>query len=345
MGETSIEWTDFTWNPVSGCTKVSQGCKHCYAERMFPRAYAGTGRRFIDVATHEDRLEQPLRMRSPKRIFVNSMSDLFHEDAPDAFLDRVFAVMAMAQRHTFQVLTKRPERMRRYLSGLTFERVITACNLTIHGKPHGSDGESSLSTIDGRSLKARFVAGEKTAYRGVPRLPFPNVWLGVSVEDQKTADERIPLLIQTPAAVRFLSCEPLLGPVDLGLYVYDDILTTGPGSRLKPAPSNQRRLHWVIAGGESGPGARPMHPDWAASLRDQCRAAGVPFLFKQWGSWLPVDTPSDEECFAEDGSDRQLEGRVTLTTAHGQRFAYRTKAKAGRMLDGRIHDDYPTGAR
>lgn len=228
----SIEWTDATWNSVTGCSKVSQGCKHCYAERIFNRPYPG--RDFTDVRTHPDRLEWPLKWRGskqaksegrPSRIFVNSMSDLFHEKVPDEFIDKVFAVMAMAKQHTFQVLTKRPERMRAFLRN-----------------PYW-----------GRSAA------------------LPNVWLGVSVEDQPTADKRIPILLQTPAAIRFVSYEPAIGPVDFEQY-------TGY-RRMR----DFKELDWVIAGGESGPHARPSHPDWFRSVRDQCQAAGIPFLFKQWG--------------------------------------------------------------
>ena len=213
---TDIEWTDETWNPVTGCTKVSPGCDHCYAERVTER-FHGKGA-FERIVLHPDRLDKPLHWRKPRKVFVNSMSDLFHEQVPDTFIGLVWQVMAETPQHTFQILTKRHARMRSFL-------------------------------------------------RQWPNYePLPNVWLGVSVEDQKWADIRVPALIQTPAAVRFLSCEPLLGPVRIGYMSL---------------------LDWVIVGGESGPGARPMHPDWARDLRDQCEAAGVPFLFKQWGGIRP----------------------------------------------------------
>jgi protein gp37 len=284
MGDrTGIEWTDATWNPVTGCTKVSQGCKHCYAERIFARPYPG--RAFTDVRCHEDRLDVPLRWKRPRRIFVNSMSDLFHEDVPDAFLARVWDVMVRCPQHSFQVLTKRPERMARALgpSGIGF---------------YACDGP-------------------------VPR-PQPNIWLGVSVEDQATADERVPLLLRTPAAVRFLSCEPLLGPIDL----------TG----LKATPGNGfvNRLHWVIVGGESGPKARPMHPQWARTIRDQCVKAGIPFLFKQWGEWAPTGAIVPSHAVMDDTvylTDPVTRLAVSVTN-HGKR-------KAGRTLDGRTWEQYP----
>lgn len=255
---TTIEWTrgddgsmGETWNPVTGCTKVSQGCKHCYAERVFPRAYAKSGRKFTDVQCHPERLKAPLHWRKPRRVFVNSMSDLFHEDVPDEFIDQVFAVMALASQHTFQVLTKRPERM------LECVRRI---------------GKSAKTLNDAaRSLGYTFEFAWKY-------WPIKNVWLGVSVEDQETADERIPLLLQTPAAVRFVSAEPLLGPIVFDRQVHLERRTkilTGA-----PAP----RIGWVIVGGESGPKARPCDVGWIRSIVGQCKAADVACFVKQIGS-------------------------------------------------------------
>lgn len=295
MGDrTGIEWTDATWNPVTGCTKVSQGCKHCYAERVFPRVYGKdvsldlkTGetrqRRFTDVTVHEDRLDVPLRWKRPRRIFVNSMSDLFHEDVPDEFIGRVYTTMAKAPQHTFQVLTKRQERMREW---------------------HSRRGGQYL----------------------------PNVWLGVSVEDQATADERIPLLLRTPAAVRWISAEPLLGPIDLRYLQPGDPPTeidalSGTHGVLRPHRGRCDKLDWIVAGGESGPGARPMHPDWARSLRDQCQAAGVPFLFKQWGEHVSVSEVAG--------------AGAHFTFPDGATVRRVGKRAAGRTLDGRTWDEYP----
>lgn len=276
-GKTKIEWASDVWNPVTGCSKVSQGCKHCYAERMFPRAYSkdqwpngdGTFRRrfFTDVECHPHRLDQPLRWRRPRRIFVNSMSDLFHPDVPFKFIDHVFAVMALAQQHTFQVLTKRPARMLDYLTADDLvDRIINAaCRI---------DGQT------GAWLNAdHYIAGDSV-------MPIPNAWLGVSVEDQATADERIPLLLQTPAAVRWISAEPLLGRVDLcghlGMWWNQTMQCfEATGAKINQPINGQGRIDWVVVGGESGPKARPMHPDWARLLRDQCVAAGVPFFMKQ----------------------------------------------------------------
>ncbi|MDO8934208.1 MAG: phage Gp37/Gp68 family protein, partial [Rhodocyclaceae bacterium] len=235
---TGIVWTDATWNPVTGCTKVSPGCKHCYAERDWARLAANPktryhGREFTDVQYHMDVLELPLHWKKPRRIFVNSMSDLFHEDVPTDVIADVFGIMAAARHHTFQVLTKRPERMRYELSDWGFRGMVDECAAMYSG--------------------------------AIARWPLPNVWIGVSVEDQATAEERIPLLIETPAEVRWISAEPLLGSLNL----YDWIGPWGTPEQLQ-APA---MLDWIVVGGESGPKARPMHPEWVRILRDQCAVA------------------------------------------------------------------------
>ena len=226
MGDKSaIEWTDATWNPVTGCTKISAGCDNCYAARFAERWRGTPGHPFeagFDLTLRPDRLKQPLRWKKPRSIFVNSMSDLFHKDVPTSFVDQVFDVMERSDWHTFQVLTKRASRMNDYL----WQRF------------------SELPDFG--------------------RLPG-HVWFGVSVEDAKVK-RRIDVLRTIPASVRFLSVEPLIGP--LGALDLSGI-------------------HWVIVGGESGPGARPMHPDWVREIRDQCIAQNVPFFFKQWGGIRP----------------------------------------------------------
>lgn len=327
MGDnTGIEWTDATWNPTTGCTKVSQGCKHCYAERDWPRLVhlpAYQGREFTDVACHPERLDQPLRWRKPRRIFVNSMSDLFHESVPDEFIDQVFAVMALAHQHTFQVLTKRPARMLAYMNRLGRSAKILEVGARIVGYTLMHDG---ICLAD---------------------WPIPNVYLGVSVEDQVTADERIPLLLQTPAAVRWISAEPLLGPIDLRFLQPADPPTeidalNGTHGVIRPHRGICDRLDWVVAGGESGPKARPSHPDWFRSLRDQCKAAGVPFLFKQWGEWSASWGGGTHLLY--------LDGRlVSGHHDHPDAWKHRTaepmmrsgKKAAGRLLDEVLHDEYP----
>jgi len=303
MSKSKIEWTDETWNPVTGCTKVSQGCKHCYAERIWPRLSANPkhvafGRGFTDVQCHPERLEQPLRWKRPRMVFVNSMSDLFHEDVPDEFIILVFSIMNNASQHTFQVLTKRPKRMHSLLS----------------------------------------------------QLPVvPNVWLGVSVEDQATADERIPLLLQTPASVRWISAEPLLGHITLQNDVSGGESSSEPSaydgkyhcrSYLRGVTGDQR-LNWVVVGGESGPKARPMHPDWARSLRDQCKASGVPFFFKQWGEWSP-DESDDEDILCGEFHENPHEWILGCSCIEGTQSMYRVgKKAAGCLLDGVEHKEWP----
>ena len=309
--KTGIEWTDATWNPVTGCTEVSPGCDHCYAKTFAERFRGTEGHYFergFDVQLRPDKLDQPLRWRRPRRIFVNSMSDLFHDSVPDEYIARVFAVMALAPQHTFQVLTKRHARMR---------------SLVSHGL---------LDMIDDPASDVRVK---------VPQWPLPNVWLGVSAENQQWSDIRIPALLDTPAAVRFVSAEPLLGPIDLTPWIgcpHDSM--TGVDQTPVSSPKKRWRcdqccasvldgtvtnvgLHWVIAGGESGRGARPMHPDWARSLRDQCQAAGVAFLFKQWGEHAPET--------------------VALPLSSEPTIGMRRVGKkaAGRVLDGRTWDQYP----
>ena len=310
-----------------------------------------------EVRFNEQWLDQPLRWSRPRRVFVCAHGDLFHEGVPDEWIDRIFAVMALAPQHTFQVLTKRPERMQRYL-------------------------QDTRSCGPGNGVFTRVAqAADALGHEIVPaalrqRWPLPNVWLGVSVENQATADERIPLLLDTPAAVRWISAEPLLGSIELetAWHGVDALRSDCWGEcawcseGLPPLHNCQKGrqseaewrkgrsgLDWVVAGGESGPGARPMHPDWARSLRDQCTAAGVPFHFKQWGEWAPC--PDDawhglgpvgkpkQMVIGRDGSTaggflsedlarrREAEGWVPISRVG--------KHAAGRELDGRTWDQYP----
>jgi protein gp37 len=275
----------------------------------------------------EERLTLPLLWKQPRKIFVNSQSDLFHEDVSFAVIDRAFAVMALCPQHTFQILTKRPERMREYMEG--------------GGIVGGIHGRSWRVREAGHAMKVPI--GDDVNFA----LPLPNVWLGTSVENQKAADERIPELLATPAAVRFLSCEPLLGPVNIA-----SVCTDPPNSGLAVTDGFGRfdgeglsRLHWVIVGGESGPNTRPMHPDWARSLRDQCQKAAVPFFFKQWGEWAAIGLADDVQRKAVcdlrawrwmnfDGGHGFHGRRVYLMRKDG-------KKRAGRELDGRKWDEFP----
>lgn len=286
--KSAIEWTDATWNPVRGCSRVSEGCRNCYAERVAARfsgpgmAYEGlaimrngeprwTGK----VAVVEKHMNDPLRWKTPRRVFVNSMSDLFHESLSDHDILRVFKIMNEARRHTFQILTKRPHAMFKFVTSVL-----------------------------------------------APWPPLPNVWLGVSAEDQDTADFRIPALLATPAAVRFVSAEPLLGPISFRAEWWP---------RASPA-----RLDWMIVGGESGPNARPMHPQWVRSLRDQSAGAGVAFFFKQWGEHVHVDALTDMQA-------SNIDRAVNLAGNSREYFRIGKKA-AGRVLDERTWDEFPVVA-
>lgn len=349
-----IEWTDATWNPITGCSKVSQGCKNCYAKHQaWPRLAAApntvySGRAFEDVRVHHERLDQPLRWTKPRRIFVNSMSDLFHEavpftfkDQPFGFVDKVFAAMALAPQHQFQVLTKRPERMREYLT--TPKRSVAiwlAARSLLAGGPRDV-------------YKLLPVPRPGTGLDGVdlPVWPLPNVWLGVSVEDQDTAADRIPHLLETPAAVRWISAEPLLGHIHLGYLNWP----SEPIGRARDGYNallgfdhtkqvNCPRLDWVVVGGESGPDARPMHPEWARSLRNQCVAADVRFLFKQWGEHVECDLgncDTKDHRFVEIGGADSTDWTIDRHSPQSAHMVRIGKRRAGRELDGRTWDEYP----
>lgn len=335
MSENSaIEWCDSTWNPVRGCSLVSAGCMNCYAMHLAARfngpglSYEGLTHRTSQgpkwtgkIMLVPEVLLHPLRWKRPRKIFVNSMSDLFHDDVPDSYIDRVFAVMALCPQHTFQILTKRPERMRDYLKADDLEDRVTAL-----WRAEDKDRET-WSLI----------------------LPLRNVWLGVSAEDQVSADRRIRILIDTPASVRWVSAEPLLGAISF------DGLFANPNN-MRDCTNALELIDWVVVGGESGPGARPMHPDWARGVRDQCAAAGVPFLFKQWGEWAPQLGAIDLYEFGE-------VSRRKWAAWNGEGWEYWEKPAwcddigapedclvwvgkkmAGRLLDGMQHDGYPEGA-
>ena len=302
MAKSKIEWTERTLNPLAGCAIVSAGCTHCYAMRMAHRLeamgqakYKGltkvvngnvvwTGKINLD----ENALQEPMRRRKPTMYFVDSMSDLFHENVPAPFILDVFTAMANTPQHTYQVLTKRPKRMSELMPSI-------------------------LEELD--------------------NLRIDHIWLGVSVENQTTADERIPLLLKTPAAVRFLSCEPLLSDIDLNLYLW-----RGNAQSLVP----DDRLNWIICGGESGPGARPMNPCWARNLRDQATAAGVPFFFKQFGEWFPRDQwEYNPELVLPDDCDSYTESATTHVFPDNNPVHRVGKHAAGRLLDGREWNEYP----
>jgi len=362
---TSIEWTDATWNVVNGCSVISPGCTNCYAMKL-----AGTRLRNIDsrkgltvetkagpVWTGEVRvnwgiIEQPLSWSRPRKIFANAHGDLFHVGVSIDTIAQIFGTAVAAHHlrgHIFQFLTKRADRQREILNSPLFWELVNATASAIVME--------RTDPLNRRSDHARATLRDYDA-----DSPPPGIWLGTSVEDQKRADERIPHLIATPAAIRFLSCEPLLGPVDLTrVQRFPDTpkefinaiagrMWTDQNELPNPDPrwdypgmrfsGGGRGIDWVIAGGESGPGARAMHPDWARSLRDQCAAAGVPFHFKQWGNWAPSEDGG--RCIALDGMNMpNLEpngsngdGTVRITMVG--------KKTAGRLLDGVEHNGFPS---
>lgn len=335
---TTIEWTrnddgtaGRTWNPVTGCSKISAGCDNCYAETIAER-FRGKAAfpNGFDVTIRANKVNDPLTWRKPTRVFVNSMSDLFHDEVDQAWIADIFGVMAAARKHTFQLLTKRHARMRHLLNDADWVKQVR-------------------SRAIGKGLPADQW-----------QWPLPNLWLGVSVENQQWADIRIPRLLQTPAAVRFLSCEPLLGPVDLKQAVRTMGSERGHGltaSYVHAGGCCERQLHginWLITGGESGRKARPAHPAWFRTLRDQCAAADIPYFHKQNGEW------ADRTALAPDVRVTAWdEKRVTYvhpadgrTQSHGQwgindhleewACVQRVgKKTAGRELDGREHNAFP----
>jgi protein gp37 len=386
---THIEWTDATWNPITGCSVVSPGCTNCYAMKLAgTRLQHEPSRKGLtkpgkagpvwtgEVRFNQQWLDQPLRWKRPRKIFVCAHGDLFAENVPDEWIDQVFAVMLLAGHHIYQILTKRHQRMRAYIASRSIpdDRGYPAANIRAYVNTWLNDPNWRQKHRDW----ARLIPEGQNLFS--MSWPLPNVWLGVSVEDQARANERIPDLLATPAAVRWISAEPLLGPIDLrsltidGEYEMDAISplswrelwdghfspeATGcnldeaieafaeSSGTYPPTDDKPASLDWVVVGGESGPGARPMHPDWVRSLRDQCAEAGIPFFFKQWGNWLPAERIEDggkptwdaEYGAAEEGSFGGV--RARLTQLGNQDFASVGKARAGRLLDGIEHNGCP----
>lgn len=297
MGNTKIEYADKVWNPVTGCTPISAGCDNCWAQAQLRRWKQPLG-----ITLHPNRLDEPLKWRKPQVVFVCNQGDLFHDDVPAGFLDDIFLRFQWYKQHTFLVLTKRPEAMADWV----------------------------------------------TAIESIP----PNVYLGVSVEDQATADDRIPKLLAIPAANRFVSIEPMIGPVNLtgttwqeGIsYHHYNWLTGKYGIDRNPESAtghlvvrDEAKLDWVVVGGESGPSARPMHPDWPRKIRDDCIASGTDFMFKQWGEWLPFPV--------QDWAEHQVCEIDGFRMFRHAKIAKRDKCDAWRELemDGPLHLQTPWG--
>lgn len=359
-GKSKIEWTERTWNPVTGCTKVSTGCKYCYAERQFPRMKhmpGYEGRTFKDVAIHDDRMNIPLKRKKPTVYFVNSMSDLFHEDLPlcgdgsGYDVHDIIEMMRDTPQHFYQILTKRPERVLEYAK-LAEELFADEVRNIAGGIPHEV------------------------------RWSFPdNVALGVSAEDQDTFDKRIPLLLQFPVITKFVSLELLLGPIkDIEMYLNHfktGHVPNGPhghADRINgklvwpngecPMPAYGGNdwcgcgIDWVIVGGESGPKARPMHPQWVRDLRDRCKGTHTPFFFKQWGEWSPTDSDDgvsmnrlavfnrldngDAPMYLKDLETEQRKEDWVDSHDPNDVWMYKVgKEEAGHLLDGKEYREYP----
>lgn len=366
---TKIEWADATVNAINGCSVTSPGCTHCYAMKLAgTRMKSHPTREGLTIDTkagpvwngevrlHQPALLQPLSWSKPRRIFWNAHGDTFHPNVPWEWTAKVMATAFLSPQHIHMILTKRADRMNAWFETLATE-----------------GGAEDFSAIIEDLAESAGIECDYPEWV----LPLDNVWLGVSVEDQTRADERIPDLLATPAAVRFLSCEPLLGPVDLtdltirvrpgeepcGLAGLDalsgvhwDAEDTIVGIYGNPDP----RIDWVIVGGESGPGARPMHPDWARSLRDQCAAAGAPFHFKQWGEFRPIEAVANEHggvdlvppvSFRNLMRWQRWDGDCTRLPSKGESAGEflepgvisvpEGKKRAGRLLDGVEHNGMP----
>ena len=367
MSNTKIEWTEQTWNPIIGCSHISPGCDNCYAEKMAGRLSHIEGTFYYQFTqfmknlpakgvkmecigwngkTHfvESQLEKPLKRKKPTMYFVCSMGDLFHESVPFEWIDKVMAVIAISQQHTFQILTKRPYRMLEY-----FQRENIASRVMC---------EIDMLNEDEALFDKCCKAASKIGYHGFKL--FDNVWLGVTAENQGQANKRIPILLQIPAAVRFVSIEPMLGAINLNkldisqhnirscidtLYEEADCLD----KNFQRDTPFLGQINWVICGGETGPNARPMHPDWVRSLRDQCKGADVPFFFKQWGEWKEGDSINPKKTVISlDLKGNSYSKEVNFADWLDRGFTCMVKLgkkKAGHLLNRVEHREFPKGGQ
>lgn len=309
MAKSKIEWTDKVWNPVTGCTKIGEGCRNCYAERMSKRLKGRCGYPSDDpfkVTMHPERLKQPINWNKPSKIFVCSMGDLFHPDVPDDFIDKVFIIMKICKDHTFFVLTKRPDRMADYINKRFFHEIMP--------------------------------------------IAFKNVWLGTSVENEKTASERIQSLIETGIKNLFLSIEPCLSLISFRWkYIADRSKRriNKDGFKETNEYESLMNIKWVIVGGESGPNARPCHPEWVRKLREQCKLFKIPFFFKQWGEWKPIMenamnvVPEKKYCAIDINGKELTYLSESIAAIHVANFKKTGKKQAGNLLDGKVYNEFP----
>lgn len=299
--KSGIAWTERVWNPVTGCSKVSPGCANCYAEREWSRFLSNNkepaDRKFTEVKCHPEILSKPFAWTEPRLIFVNSTSDLFHEDVPFEFVDKIFAVMALTPMHTYQILTKRPERMYDY-----FIKHFTRHKVAVEAKVYTNKKHPGGESCDPDVCNMEF--------------PLKNVWIGVTAENQAAASSRIPILMQIPAAKRFVSIEPMIAPIKLHEYNLNFL-------------SGEGKVDLVIVGGESGSEVRKTNINWVRSLRDECAANGTHFFFKQWGEWkcFDYDDPEANELI-EAGNDSFFD------TINSVKYIRLGTAGSGNMLDG-----------
>lgn len=355
-GDTKIEWATKVWNPFRGCSKVSEGCRNCYAIKMANR-FSGDGGHYEGLVKKTNSmlnwtgivqrapqvLKDPLSWKKHQRIFMNSMSDLFHESIEDWMIDEVFGIVLAChvlenrQSHTFMSLTKRPERQREYFSASPRE--------LIKRWTKAMDGVVIMDNPD-------MMFSEYVASFSINQIfPLPNYWVGTSVENQEAADKRVPEILQVPAAIRFLSMEPLLGPVDLTKVnlpeqLQPDWSIGNDALKFNALSDDEDRLYqsenhisWVITGGESGPNARPSNSDWFRSIRDQCTAVGVAFHFKQYGEWIH-NTHHNFKNY--DGMKvRDVMSKLPNGFTHVDCYRKIGKKNAGRLLDGRTWDEFP----
>ena len=338
-GETKLEWADSTWNIITGCSKESIGCLNCYALRDWDRLSKQEGsvyfgRKFTDIQFHGERLDQPLRWQRPRKIFVNSMSDLFHHHVPDHVIDKIFAIMYLTKRHTFQILTKRAERMCKYMSAPDLQRRVHDEIINIH---------SQFPKMLERTYEVR-------------KWPLSNVWLGVSIENQEAADNRMTWIANTNAAVKWISAEPLIGSIDFRfphkIWGGDRCDHCCTGMRECDDPDHYDRVvcpycrgtgyakivDWVVVGGESGPNSRPSHPKWMMSAVKQCVDADIPVLFKQWGEWGPDPQDGVEKCVVHYNGN--IGGNVSEDDDNYTMYLV-GKKNSGRLLGTTLYDEYP----
>lgn len=358
MGKTSISWCDYTWNPIRGCTPVSPGCENCYAKRVGQRFGLAADCWDGKVELVRSAMHKPLHWKDPGLVFLASMGDVFHDAIPDSYRMEIWRVMGMAPKHLFLVLTKRPERMLEWLKRWAdVEDPVLDFKATRGPEEIRAYYKSQRALLFADMIEAWGKPPNGAAYplydwaEGIRYWPaaLPNIWLGVTAENQEQADKRVPLLLQAPAAGRFVSVEPMLGPVGLdalpdgswydreGATRYNALMGEAwYGDTGEHGLSGGPKIDWLVCGGESGPKARPMELAWARGLRDECITGSTPFHFKAWGEWAPAVLHIGGRSYypGRDPRERGLESFCPPMAREGKKYA-------GRLLDGREWNDRP----